>query len=1069
MSDQLQNQVAKAKSEVFINKENVVQQPVLADPNLQLQQPAQVDQNQQIPQNNILEVIPMDRIHREQIAEQTIEYSSDFNKMFEQIFGMDIYQISFDVAKKTYGINGIEDLFYIDGKKAGEALRQQLSEYKKLSIDKTMAFEAAISAVMEEGKSRITVANWQENEDGFMEPVITDLNIVLKGANKNTVAKQSAKNKKDRKKHFENIQKDMEKMRKATLEKAIQSRRFGHKSNEIDRVGGAFFEAADKFMIKDDENRSDEFIAVKRALDYMYRTYEKEENSESETLLTQLAEGRFTWKPEHYKQFSILNEALTHYLAGHLNAKGKEGIIRAQAAQRLLEGIKNVSQNKAVVMEPLPVGEVNKKEKSLAETNVKRMITAYRAYSKRVGEDIIASADEKLQRRWDMLKNVERDIRIVESVRGRYMTYEEKYIVEEYYRIRAAINLREYLKDSEGIQQTFTNHRTQYIHTQMEKQMGEEKEKNEKVVHTEDGLTESQKSGVREIDQWVLRNFKNGGYMSFGLNTVDRTDITARLMSLSIRQRLYIYYMVENPTALKEPKLSDGVVSQMDYVPKIDEFKRHMIPHATKFYTRFSGGYIAWNKLTLAMSICESSTDLLNSVDALESKKPLPKPADDLPEDIRDFSEKVNELLQNLYELKEQMSGENENEIVIASPKEIQKQQAQIRKRMDALVEGQNQIKKRIQDSESKSVGTGLSGKETFVEEYAGQIANVRLMTMFTSGLADLIGSDAFTNMGNQFSFGGNQVGGLATIISQGLAIKTLVLNWSKMQDSDRGAGIAKMLLGMSDIARCGAMIGQSYGSTSKTAAQIAGPMAGAVLTGAEMIMAATTVAHNNDKKKLRKNVIKQWKQNQQGSNKEQSAEERYKNGLMRLDKLISKKESNESKSESSVAGVHMVALITSLGGFAAPLTGGLTAVLTAGGFAIAAFSKVYDSAIGKKMRQEVVGSFFNVDDMVKEAEKDWRKENGDAKLSDRQRARIREQVLYRISADLGYYSPSQLSHELAKGYGEYLISGLEQDREFAKQCKAMIKGLGLRLSYDKKTKALKTPTVSDIAKKLCA
>ncbi|MBQ4257682.1 MAG: hypothetical protein II713_01630, partial [Clostridia bacterium] len=47
-----------------------------------------------------------------------------------------------------------------------------------------------------------------------------------------------------------------------------------------------------------------------------------------------------------------------------------------------------------------------------ARDNVKRLLEYYRAYCTRVGNDLLASDEEKIRRRWNVLKSCEQDILI---------------------------------------------------------------------------------------------------------------------------------------------------------------------------------------------------------------------------------------------------------------------------------------------------------------------------------------------------------------------------------------------------------------------------------------------------------------------------------------------------------------------------------------------------------------------------------------------------------------------------------------------------------------------------------
>ncbi|MCR5101308.1 MAG: hypothetical protein K6B41_08120, partial [Butyrivibrio sp.] len=119
------------------------------------------------------------------------------------------------------------------------------------------------------------------------------------------------------------------------------------------------------------------------------------------------------------------------------------------------------------------------------------------------------------------------------------------------------------------------------------------------------GLTEEQSQAVDRIDRWLIRNYRNGGMAGtvYGGMRNNNSQFVMKLLSMSKRERLYIYYMIETG-ARKAPSDEDLLKSQSGkYIPDKDKFKSQMIATKFKFTARFFGDYVYWHKLDQAMEL----------------------------------------------------------------------------------------------------------------------------------------------------------------------------------------------------------------------------------------------------------------------------------------------------------------------------------------------------------------------------------------------------------------------------------------------------------------------------------
>lgn len=118
-------------------------------------------------------------------------------------------------------------------------------------------------------------------------------------------------------------------------------------------------------------------------------------------------------------------------------------------------------------------------------------------------------------------------------------------------------------------------------------------------------------------------------------------------------------------------------------------------------------------------------------------------------------------------------------------------------------------------------------------------------------------------------------------------------------------------------------------------------------------------------------------------------------------------------------------------------------------------------------MRREIGAAFFNADEMMKVAKKDYLNENG-VPMTKKQEEKLRKVILKRIAASHGYYSPSHMANAVAGSFAKYLVEGAKGTGDEGRMCVDMIKGFGLKVTQNPVTREVISPTVSDIAKKMC-
>ena len=122
-------------------------------------------------------------------------------------------------------------------------------------------------------------------------------------------------------------------------------------------------------------------------------------------------------------------------------------------------------------------------------------------------------------------------------------------------------------------------------------------------------ISDAQKNGLTEIAKWMYRNSDDTGALSLAPH---QERFVRVLLNLPARMKLFMYYLIENKRR-HNPGPEDIIMSQMDYVPNLKNFKEQMVATKWKLWKRIDGSYVYWHKLEEAMQISRSCTDSLSA------------------------------------------------------------------------------------------------------------------------------------------------------------------------------------------------------------------------------------------------------------------------------------------------------------------------------------------------------------------------------------------------------------------------------------------------------------------------
>ncbi len=705
-------------------------------------------------------------------------------------------------------------------------------------------------------------------------------------------------------------------------------------------------------------------------------------------------------------------------------------------------------------------------QRKFAVENVGRLLKYFKRYCAVVNMDMTATDEEKIRRKWDVLKCCERDIQI-------YLDYKEK---------KAQNAGKKINQEDEFLQLEYRG-----LKRQVEKQNDSMGKSIVSASDDPEGLSKETMAAIRKIDVWVVRNFRNGGYLSFTGAYCDRTNIVGRLLSMPPRKRLYIYYLIQSRQRVK-PTMDGFMTSQITFKPDLKKFKDRMIAHKLKFYKRFSGGYIYWNKLAQAMGIADQAQPLLDNANdllALDKKKK--------EEELR--NNVINQEIPQDNEIKKENKIKKDNKAANASGLTREDLKLLLSDLITAMLlknelENGNLSDKdkseRIEwlnilsDKISELLG-GLQAEKTafgdmakdFAKYYAGDFTkNVNsIVSVALYSIKDPIWGD--WNRREKTSFGktvkntgiGNMgfgaIASLAGSIFELLSLKEggKTMNWFEFSAKGLNMfdGIFKATRASSDIARSAGANNEFLTFITSKASWIGTAAADSFIALLNAFSYGRNARNRVKASKLASNILEK---------KGERDEERFKQGMLELNRRLGARQKKNTAGSTVTAAISSTAaILTSL----SVVTVGVSAIAGAISFGVGICLTAMDARESRKMKNALFDSYYKVDEELKKCISDWNERNPGQLLTPEKKLLMKDQLRNKIAAREGFYSPRHGATAIAKKYADYLLEHANNKEDSqSDMCKAMIKGLGLHYKYNAKNKDKSVPKASDIVKKLC-
>jgi hypothetical protein len=723
----------------------------------------------------------------------------------------------------------------------------------------------------------------------------------------------------------------------------------------------------------------------------------------------------------------------------------------------------------------------------------------YRQYCLRFDKDNIASDEEKLRRKCNVLKCNDRNIIVYignaeeEAARKKKaVTKNVEFLKNEYRSIREQIELRDMLHNR-GLTDYFKNELDDEISEYCHEEFGTQKKKDRTAssLNKDEGLSDDQISAISRIDTWVIRNISNGGALAM---ITDRADIASKLLSLPRRKRLYIYYLVESRERV-QPTASGFALSQTQYVPDLSKFKDKMIASKLKFYKRFTGGYIYWHKLTEAMAIADQADGVLETATTYLSQKnkPVTEKKDDVikGEDLKKTDEqlqkeKLEMLLSNLLEalsLMKKNETTKDKSLIGVNNARLKILQSEA----DTYTMQLRELGRKIKEKEAKKQ------RRTRVEEgfkdvlvtVPGDVSSV-LSTAMTASKA-VVGSDLnvyFESDAKEivscYSKGVGGIGAVTGLVGAVFTFLTLLRSGKSMTYYDITDNVMTMIGGVGKAVTSATNVA-SLMVDNATVQTIIGPTVAAGIAGYNTVVAGVKVCSNIRDSKYRNKAstlaagrltrLEEMKAGKKEASKEKKPteeeirrEEKFLKGMLKIEEKFAKKQKSNTVNAVATAGIRLTsALIIALAGPTAGLSLGVGVVLMGMGI----YNRFADKDKTHELRMQIFDSYFDTGKLYAKVERAYKQKNPGVVITPERKSMLIDQLRRRMSAELGFYSPDHAAKAVATKIAQFILTGAQTEGTNKDMYISFIKGLGLDYKYDKDKPDDNFPQVTDIVKKM--
>ena len=734
-----------------------------------------------------------------------------------------------------------------------------------------------------------------------------------------------------------------------------------------------------------------------------------------------------------------------------------------------------------------------KNEIKIEKAKCEELAKMRKKWSKHIARNnTICTPEEKLKDRLAIFQAYEEQIRIYRSTTMPYdMPREVMLTIDEYEDTLRAYKAMEWanknLSSSKEKSETPADLIQKHVEEEDERQHQEPFDK-EKL---DQGLTEEQLKGIAEIDQWLVRNFNNGGFLRFIPALRNRNgDFVSRILSLSKRERLHMYYLVET-RARKDAMPLDTVISQTRYKPNLKTFRKMMCASRFKVTAHVTGSYVYMHKLSEAFQIMQneetraalqSAAHIAQTRNEDEKKYNTDRDADlrlyALAETnlaLRDYKESLRAL--------DSTKGKKNRE---AAEAVVKKKAAEVQKALKKLVERDTELTKLKERVDAGQPGMEKTDKAE--REYNGRNSNIGATSLLVSAVSGISGKLTtgskvlgigwgLSNEGwNKFELWTGSIAGslsFANNLMNGINnIYNLCTRGADMSVTDIMASVSGIAKNITDASR-GALtvadsilkyvgyVNEAMKTPLASALQYTG-IASALFQGAKAQMQWQDVYERSSELTTAQayfNKKKQWEKGKKPQTEEERKEWRknkFEQGMLKLSEKLKERDRNSAIYSSISAGISTLSVtIPGIGG----------SVAAAVGIAFNITASVLTSVWTTKAHTASFDHYFNMDEitdkvMQKMSEGRVKQKGGE------DRNAIKKRLRRRVAAAAGFANMASAQDHVAKKYAEFVHNRLfgedAVEGEELKAYVALVKSFGL--PYDNKKKK---PTIEALRRKM--
>ena len=659
----------------------------------------------------------------------------------------------------------------------------------------------------------------------------------------------------------------------------------------------------------------------------------------------------------------------------------------------------------------------------------------------------------------------------------------------------------------------------EYFDTMDYRQKPEEDLKRKDV---DQGLTWHQIKAVKDIDRWFTRNYFNGGMVGSVIHLHNHhAETVGRLLGMSMRERLFIYYLIETGKR-KSPELSDAFASQSDYIPDLSKFKKQMLTTRLKATAHVMGGYTLMYKLSEAMEVNRSYQEVIRDCSGIvlkEEERDRTSLSDRIREEEKSWEPAEDAAKEE--EAKRSLSLQVENRFT--KLREAYRTANDLKRLMKTVDETKDKGKKAALEGElsvlrerASSALSGLIEADQAVEEayeyhlnFSGEVEPDRLLnrednnkkdfadyakTYASGGSAlakkadtglgmfgkavkwDLKGSALADTKIYGAAVSGGTISGIGSLMTVFMGLYTLKYNWDQQNIGDNVRdilNIAKSLTAIGTDIRAAYETGKTFSEAGAEAAKdtkvvaskgltIAKSVSAAYEIGAGMYQVTTSILDSRNADNAKKYLEKkrqQAKALQEKKEEERSAEEEQKIKEARYEELSIKLA--DSLADRKGAG-GIMKMFTGYVSLATVLLPGLGIALTAGGLGVTLATAIVDAVKMSGVRQELFDSYFKFGNYIERMKSELQKTGRNVYNEKNYRKRMRRV----LAASGGYCDMGNAADQIAKRLSDQITGKLFGPEPLQEDEKAgyveMVKMFGL--TYNEKKRK---PTARMLAKKM--